>query len=60
MKKAIKILGGVADVGFDLKKPEDRQKRHELVAGLFDLFGYHKKEKEAENVETETQPIPAE
>lgn len=34
MRNAINILNAVADLGFDLKKPEDREKRSSLIQGL--------------------------
>ncbi len=66
MQVALKLLASVADVGFDLKKPEDREKRSQLVKGLFtNKYEYARAEKlalakEKENVQTETKPVPAE
>lgn len=35
MRKAIKILNSVADVGFNRRNPEGQAKRKELITGLF-------------------------
>lgn len=59
MRRALKILSAVADLGFDKRKPEDREKRSSLIQGLM-LTKYERaklqaqREKEALNVQTET------
>lgn len=61
MQVALKLLGFVADAGFDKNKPDDREKRSSLIRGLF-MTKYERAklntQKEAENVETETKPVP--
>ena len=60
MRKAIKLLNGVASVGFDLKKPEDQEKRSSLIRGLFmnkyDRAKLSLAQKESKNVQTEKRP----